>query len=63
VSALDEGVLDRKPPRVRGPYCRMLHGTIHHLVHHTGQISLLRGQWERARGRRGRVEGGLRSSA
>jgi hypothetical protein len=63
VRALDEGALGRKPPRVRGPYYRMLHGTIHHLVHHTGQISLRRGQWERARWRRGRLEGGLRSSA
>jgi uncharacterized damage-inducible protein DinB len=38
---LDDAILDQKPVRVRGPFYLMLHGTIHHNVHHAGQISLL----------------------
>jgi hypothetical protein len=44
VEQLDDAVLDRQPMRVRGPFYVMLHGTIHHNVHHAGQLSLLRGQ-------------------
>jgi len=44
VEGLDDAVLDRQPIRVRGPFYVMLHGTIHHNVHHAGQLSLLRGQ-------------------
>jgi uncharacterized damage-inducible protein DinB len=44
VERLDDAVLDQKPIRVIGPFYIMLHGTIHHNVHHTGQISLLTGQ-------------------
>jgi uncharacterized damage-inducible protein DinB len=44
VRGLEDSVLDQEPPRVRGPYYVMLHGTIHHSVHHAGQISLLAGQ-------------------
>lgn len=44
VEGLDDAVLDQQPIRVRGPFYVMLHGTIHHNVHHAGQLSLLRGQ-------------------
>jgi hypothetical protein len=44
VAKLDDTVLSQKPIRVQGPYYRMLHGTLHHIVFHTGQISLLAGQ-------------------
>lgn len=48
VKRLDDGILDQKPPRVRGPYYLMLHGTLQHTVYHAGQLSLLRGQMAQA---------------
>ena len=44
IKKLDESLLDKKPPRVRGPYYLMLHGTMQHNIYHAGQISLLTGQ-------------------
>lgn len=44
VRKLDDAMLDQKPIRVRGPFYLMLHGTMHHNIHHAGQISLLAGQ-------------------
>lgn len=44
IKKLDESILDKKPPRVRGPYHLMLHGTMQHNIYHAGQISLLTGQ-------------------
>jgi hypothetical protein len=44
VAKLDDAILSQKPIRVQGPYYRMLHGTLHHIVFHTGQRSLLAGQ-------------------
>jgi len=43
VRELDDGVLDQRPARVRGPYYFMLHGTVQHNAYHAGQISLLAG--------------------
>jgi uncharacterized damage-inducible protein DinB len=41
----DDDILDRNPIQVRGPYYLMLHGTLQHAIFHTGQISLLTGQF------------------
>jgi len=41
VARLDDRILDKKPPAVRGPYYTMLHGTIQHAVFHAGEISFL----------------------
>ena len=43
VGDLDDRLLEQNPPQVRGPYYAMLHGTLHHTIFHTGQISLLAG--------------------
>ena len=45
IQRLDDTILDQQPYRVRGPYYRMLHGTLQHTIFHTGQISLLTGQF------------------
>jgi hypothetical protein len=44
VKKLDDNILDKKPIHVRGPFYRMLHGTMQHNIYHAGQISLLAGQ-------------------
>ena len=44
VRQLDDGILDKNPIRVQGPFYVMLHGTLQHNVYHAGQISLLTGQ-------------------
>lgn len=41
----DDDILDKNPIRVRSPYYLMLHGTLQHAIFHTGQISLLTGQF------------------
>lgn len=46
IRRLDDSILDQRPHRVRGPYYRMLHGTLQHAIYHTGQISLLTGQFK-----------------
>src|SRR5262245_36053372 len=43
VKQLDEAILEQEPIRVRGSFYTMLHGTIHHTIHHAGQLSLLSG--------------------
>lgn len=44
IRACDDEFLLQKPTRVQGPFARMLHGTLHHVIFHTGQVSLLAGQ-------------------
>lgn len=46
IQQLDDVILDQQPRRVRGPYYLMLHGTLQHTIFHTGEISLLRGQFQ-----------------